>query len=160
MNIKTKKKLKFLDKGKRNNLKDSIINGRQKYAGEFKKQFLGSYVGYLEDLPERKQLFDNAIKMNCFTTLTKLMLIQITEMFLQCASSPNKYAIFQMMWYSFTGKMLNFNCGVNFIDNIITTYCLTMRQSNKALKDCDIQIYFSCFMKSLMDFFPPCFLQT
>ena len=75
MNIKTNKKLKFLDKKQRNNLKDSIINGLQKYAGEFKKQFLGSYVGYLEDLLERKQLFDNAIRMNCFTTLTRLMLI-------------------------------------------------------------------------------------
>ena len=75
MNIKTKKKLKFLDKEKRNNLKDSIINGEQKYARELKKQFLGSYVGYLEELLERKQLFDNAIKMNCFTTLTKLKLI-------------------------------------------------------------------------------------
>ena len=41
-----KKKMKFLDKEKRNNLKDSIINGRQKYAREFKKQFLGSYVGW------------------------------------------------------------------------------------------------------------------
>ena len=108
-----------------NNLKDStcIINGRQKYAGEFKKQFLGSYVGFLEDLPESKQLFDNAIKMNCFTTLTKPMLIQKTEMFLQCASTPNKYAIFQMMWYSFTGKVLNSNCGINFIDNLITSNC-------------------------------------
>ena len=75
MNIKTKKKLKFLYKEKRNNLKDSIINGRQKYARDFKKQFLSSYVGYLEELLERKQLFDKAIKMHCFTTLTKLMLI-------------------------------------------------------------------------------------
>ena len=56
MFIKTKKKLKFLDVEKRNNLKDSIINGRQKYAEEFKEQFLGSDVGYLEELPERKQL--------------------------------------------------------------------------------------------------------
>ena len=73
MIIKTKKKLKFLDIEKRNNLKDSVINGRQKYAEEFKEQFLGSHVGYLEDLPERKQLFENVTKMNCFTTLTKRM---------------------------------------------------------------------------------------
>ena len=152
---KTKKKLKFLDKENRNNLKDGIINGRKKYAKEFKEQFHGSYVGYLEDFPERKQLFENATKMICFITLAKLMLIQITEMFLQCASTSNKYAIFQMMWYSFTGKVLNLNCGINFIDNLITTYRLSMRQSNKALKDCDIhvQAYLSCFMKSLMDFF-------
>ena len=43
--------MKLLDKEKRNNLKDGIyINGRQKYAREFKKQFLCSNVGYLEEL--------------------------------------------------------------------------------------------------------------
>ena len=78
---KTKKKLKFLDKENRNNLKEGIINGRKKYAKEFKEQFHGSYVGYLEDFPERKQLFENATKIICFITLAKLMLIQITEMF-------------------------------------------------------------------------------
>ena len=75
---------------KQNNPKDGIINERQKYAENFKEQFLGSFVGYLEDLPERKQLFEKAIKINCFTTLTKLMLIQITEMFLCTLYSLDK----------------------------------------------------------------------
>ena len=65
--------------------------------------------------------------------LTKLLLIQITEFFSHCDSKSNKYmyAIFQMMWYSFTGKVLNYNCGINLIDNILSNYCLNLGQSNK-----------------------------
>ena len=125
MNTKTKKKLNFLDQGKRNSLKENIVNNRENYAEQFREQFCASYAGYLEDLPERKQLFENATKMNCFITLTKLMPIQITDFFSQFGSKQNKYTIFQMMWYSFTGKLLNFHCGINSIDNLITTFRLT-----------------------------------
>ena len=47
--------MKFLDKENRNNFKDGIINGRIKYAKEFKEQFHGSYLG---DFSKRKQLFE------------------------------------------------------------------------------------------------------
>ena len=69
---KTKKKLKFLDKENQNNLKDGIINGRKKYAKEFKKQFHGSYVGYLGDFSKRKQLFEIRSKTSKTNKKTKL----------------------------------------------------------------------------------------
>lgn len=81
--------MKLLDKENRNNLKDGIINGRQKYAKEFKEQFHGSYAGYLEDFPERKQLFENETKMICFTTLAKLMLFHHSRLIFIIVCSIN-----------------------------------------------------------------------
>ena len=64
--VKTKKKLKFLNIEKRDKLIEDIVNKRHNCAEIFRKQFSDSKIVYLSDFLQRKLLFDDGIKMNCF----------------------------------------------------------------------------------------------
>ena len=66
-------------------------------------------------------MFELAFRMDLIITLTFFLLIQIIEVFLQYKSKLNKYAKFQMMWYSFSGMFFNSMCG----------YCLFKQLNNK-----------------------------
>ena len=84
--IETKKKLKILNKEKRDELIEDIVNKQHNCAEIFRKQFSDSKIVYLGDFPQRKLLFDDGIKMNC------LLLVNMTEIFLNCENKPNNYA--------------------------------------------------------------------
>ena len=154
MSSKSKKKLSFLNAEKRNKLKHEINSEKQHYAQDFKQHFQESYLCYLEHFPERKTLFEAAIKMNYFVMLTELLLLHISGILTECEKKSNKYAQFQMGWYVFSGKGLCNHTDIISIDDILSAYITSMRQVHTG-KDTegDIQIYLSCLLKSLLDFF-------
>ena len=156
MSSKSKRQLKFLDKEKRNKLKEKITSGKQYYAKEFEQHFLKCYQSYLEHFPCRKTLFDAAVKMEHFVMFTELLLLHISDIFSECNRKSNKYAQFQMSWYTFSGKVLNYNTGIIAIDNILSRYIESLRKvvTVKGIDtEGDIRIYLSCLLKSLLDFF-------
>ena len=67
--------------------------------------------------------------MNCFIMLTELLLLYICDFFSDCEKKTNKYAQFQMCWYSFSGKVLNDRTGVTAIDNILCMCFANLRQA-------------------------------
>ena len=71
-----------------------------------------SATSYLEHFPCRKTLFDAAVKMEHFVMFTELLLLHISDIFSECNRKSNKYALFQMSWYTFSGKVLNYNTGI------------------------------------------------
>lgn len=58
-----------------------------------------------------------------------------------------------MSWYLFSGKVLNYHSGINTIDNILSHYSSDLKQEYNETTDNDLRIFFSCSMKSLLDFF-------
>ena len=61
-----------------------------------------------------------------------------------------------MSWYTFSGKVLNYNTGIIAIDNILSRYIESLRKvvTVKGIDtEGDIRIYLSCLLKSLLDFF-------
>ena len=119
MSSKSKKQLKFPDKEKQNKLKEKISSGKTYYAKEFEQHFLKCYPSYLEHFPCIKTLFDAAVKMEHFVMFTELLLLHISDVFSECNRKSNKYAQFQMSWYTFSGKVLNYNTGIIATDNIL-----------------------------------------
>ena len=71
-----------------------------------------SATSYLEHFPCRKTLFDAAVKMEHFVMFTELLLLHISDIFSECNRKSNKYAQFQMSWYTFSGQVLNYNTGI------------------------------------------------
>ena len=87
---------------------------------------------------------------------TELLLLHISDIFSECNRKPNRYAQFQMSWYTFSGKVLNYNTGIIAIDNILSRYIESLRKvvTVKGIDtEGDIRIYLSCLLKSLLDFF-------
>ena len=109
---KSNRQLKFLDKEKRNKLKEKISSGKQYYAKEFEQHFLKCYQLSGTFSLQKKTLFDAAVKMEHFVMFTELLLLHISDIFSECNRKSNKYAQFQMSWYTFSGKVLNYNTGI------------------------------------------------
>lgn len=153
MESKSKKKLKFLDKEKSEELNKNILQAKDRHTEDFKLKFCDTYRTYLEHFPGRKVLFDFATKLTWFITLSELLLIQILNIFSKCQKNSNKYAVFQMMWYTFSGKILNRKTGDQALDSFLGAYISDIKQNIKDITDEDIRIYFSCVMKTFLDFY-------
>ena len=63
MESKSKKKLKFLDKEKSEELNENILQAKDRHTEDFKLKFCDTYRTYLEHFPGRKVLFDFATKL-------------------------------------------------------------------------------------------------
>ena len=73
MESKSKKKLKFLDKEKSEELNKNILQAKDRHTEDFKLKFCDTYRTYLEHFPGRKVLFDFATKLTWFITLSELL---------------------------------------------------------------------------------------
>ena len=103
----TKKKLAFLKKADRNKLTGSFKLEKQANAKKFSHVFHSVYQDYIKYFPTRKNVFNIAVNLPMFTSLTELLLDKALDFFLQFAKKANKYAKLQLAWYHYTGNVLN-----------------------------------------------------
>ena len=153
MESKTKKKLQFLNKEKSDELNENILNDKDNHTGDSKSKFEETYRTYLEHFPERKALFDYATKLAWFQKLSEILLKQIVDIFSQCQKGANKYAVFQIMWYTFSGNILNRETGDQAADIVLRAFISDIQRNVKNIADEDIRIYFSCVLKTFLDFY-------
>ena len=147
-----KKKLKFLNKKERTGLVSSIKSEKIPFTESFKDNFSAKYKDYVKHFPTRKLLFDLTVTFPMFSAFVGLLLDKVLEIFVEFEKRTDKYAQLQLAWYMFTGKVLNVETGTTIdvtirdITNGIHVHCNSV--SNE-----DIRIFFSCVMKSFLDFF-------
>ena len=132
-----KKKIQFFNKEKSEELNENILNDKDNHTGDFKLKFEETNRTYLEHFPERKVLFDYATKLAWFQKLSEIPLKQIVDIFSKCQKGASKYAAFQIMWYTFSGKILNRETGDQATDIVLRAFISDIQGKVKNIADDD-----------------------
>lgn len=144
---KAKKRLSFLKKAERNKLTESFKSEKKNYALNFPRVFDSVYQDYVKHFPTRKSIFNIAVTLSLFITLTELLLDKILDIFVQFGKKTNKFALLQLAWYHYTGKVLNGNTNT-IVDQVVTNIMSKIQEQCNTATQMDKRV-----MKALIDYF-------